>query len=137
MTRIIIAGGRKFKNYDLLCLEMDKIILSLDLEKVEIVSGKANGADTLGEKFAKSKGIKIVEFPAKWKDLEVENCIVGQNQYGKYNKLAGHNRNKEMLEYAKTEDGILVAFWDGKSTGTKNMIEISNKAGLKVIVVKY
>jgi len=37
-----------------------------------------------------------------------------------------------MAEYADA----LVAFWDGKSKGTKNMIETARKLGLKTEVVK-
>jgi hypothetical protein len=31
----------------------------------------------------------------------------------------------------------LIAFWDGKSRGTKNMIDTATKRGLKVAVVRY
>lgn len=31
----------------------------------------------------------------------------------------------------------LVAFWDGKSRGTKHMIDLADKYGLKVRVIKY
>lgn len=38
-----------------------------------------------------------------------------------------------MAEYADA----LIAFWDGKSKGTKNMIEEAEKRNLKVIVKNY
>jgi hypothetical protein len=31
----------------------------------------------------------------------------------------------------------LIAFWDGKSRGTKSMIEIARRKGLQVAVVRY
>lgn len=31
----------------------------------------------------------------------------------------------------------LIAFWDGKSRGTKNMTDTATKRGLKVAVVRY
>ncbi len=31
----------------------------------------------------------------------------------------------------------LIAFWDGKSRGTKNMIELAKEHKLKVRVIKY
>lgn len=40
---------------------------------------------------------------------------------------------EQMAEYADA----LVAFWDGKSKGTKHMIETARKHGLKVRVVPY
>ena len=50
-----------------------------------------------------------------------------------YNVLAGHNRNKKMALFSDA----LIAFWDGKSTGTKNMIEEAKKLDLQVRIVKY
>jgi hypothetical protein len=38
-----------------------------------------------------------------------------------------------MAEYADA----LVAFWDGKSRGTKHMIDLANKSGIQVRVVNY
>jgi len=43
--KLIIAGGRNFVNYDLLCEEVGKLISGVP--GVEIVSGGAKGADLL------------------------------------------------------------------------------------------
>lgn len=48
-TRIIIAGGRMFTDYELLEQKVDEILRNID-EPV-IISGGARGADTLGEKY--------------------------------------------------------------------------------------
>jgi len=114
--KIIIAGGRNFRDYDKLRESCDNILVNQ--KEVEIVSGTAVGADTLGERYAQEKGYEVKKFPAQW-DL--------------YGKSAGYKRNQQMAEYA---DG-LIAFWDGKSRGTKHMIDIANKMGLKVRVVRY
>ncbi len=114
--KVIIAGGRDFNDYDLLCVNCDKA-LSLQTD-IEIVSGTANGADKLGEKYAKEKGYPVKEFPADW---------------DRYKKSAGYIRNKDMANYADA----LMAFWDGKSKGTKSMIELARKYGLKIKIVKY
>lgn len=42
-----------------------------------------------------------------------------------------------MLMYALETHALVVAFWDGVSRGTKNMIEQAKEAGAKVIVVSY
>lgn len=125
--KIIIAGGRDFQDYELLKLSMNNFISSWDKDifpkDIEIVSGHASGADSLGEKFANEFGCKIRIFPADW------------NFFG---KSAGIIRNREMLSYVKIyDDPILIAFWDGKSKGTKNMIDIAKKAGITVVVVNY
>ena len=51
----------------------------------------------------------------------------------KYGRAAGPRRNKQMAEYADA----LLAYWDGKSRGTKNMIELAKDKGLKIGVKIY
>ena len=114
--KIIIAGGRNFNDYNKLRESCDNILVNQ--KEVEIVSGTAVGADTLGERYAQEKGYEVKKFPAQW-DL--------------YGKSAGYKRNQQMAEYA---DG-LIAFWDGKSKGTENMIKIAQKHDLKLQVVHY
>ena len=149
--RVIIAGGRDFSDYNLLDKQINKIFKQLsdegyltgyienDTTDIEIISGTANGADKLGEKFAQDYGIRVKRFPADWNNLDTKPCIIKTNQYGKYNVLAGHNRNERMAKYASKDDelGVLIAFWDGKSTGTKNMIKLAEKYKLRVFVVNY
>lgn len=145
MIRMIVAGSRIFADYSMLEENLTKLIFivgrnnpdlnlytldsegkrfRINSENIEIISGKAEGADSLGEKFARKFGINVKEFPAKWDDFTVEKCSIGKTRSGKkYNKLAGHNRNSEMADYATKDDSfaILALFWDGKSKGSKNM----------------
>ena len=120
--RIIIAGGRDFNDYEKLDWECSQILFPPDEnDPIEIVSGCARGADQLGQNFAKCLSIPIKFFPANW-DL--------------YGKSAGYRRNIEMGEYVK-DNGMLVAFWDGKSKGTKHMIDIAKERNIKTFVIKY
>lgn len=114
--KVIIAGSRDFNNYTLLKNNCD-ILLSITKENIEIVSGGARGADSLGERYAHENNLQLKIFPANW-------------NLGKH---AGFLRNKEMADYADA----LIAFWDGKSKGTKMMIELAKSQNLKVKVVKY
>lgn len=110
--KTIIAGSRSFNNFKLLTEICDKEIIT------EIISGTARGADTLGEYYAVTHNILIKRFPANW---------------NKYGKSAGYIRNKKMAEYADA----LIAFWDGKSKGTKHMIDLATNQGLKIKVIMY
>lgn len=123
--RIIVAGSRDFDDYSLLKLTLKEYINGLDiadLSQVVIISGAARGADTLGEYFTYDYQIAVRRFPAKWDEL---------------GKRAGWVRNAEMAKYAAEKHGVLFAFWDGKSRGTKNMIDLANRYGLEVHVVNY
>lgn len=117
MFRVIIAGSRSFEDYTLLVERMD-IILSRVKDDIEIVCGMARGADTLGEQYAKFRGYKVRYFPANW---------------DKHGKAAGYKRNEQMAQNADA----LVAFWDGKSRGTKSMIEIARRYNLRIRVIKF
>lgn len=117
LFKVIVAGTRTFKDYDYLKETLDKI-LSKRLPNVEIVSGAARGADELGEIYATKHDLSIRCFPADW---------------DKYGKSAGPRRNKQMAEYADA----CVVFWDGKSKGTKSMIQFATELGLPTRVVHY
>ena len=129
--RIIIAGSRGFNDYDRLKQEVFSILnelmnegFSVKREDIEIVSGTARGADQLGERFAAEYKLKLKRMPANW---------------NKYGRKAGPLRNEEMAKYAKQdkEVGILIAFWDGESRGTHNMINLAKEYGLRVFVVRF
>ena len=117
--RVIIAGGRDFINY-LIVKERCEYYLQnkIKTHNVIIVSGHASGADSLGEKFAAYHNLQCELHPANWE---------------LYGKAAGPIRNEEM---AKVADA-LIAFWDGKSPGTKSMISLARRKGLQVAVVRY
>jgi hypothetical protein len=115
--RLIVAGGRFFNDYTLMKRKLD-IILSKVEEPIEIVSGKANGADTLGERYARQNGYPVKDFYAQW------------NTHG---NRAGFLRNKDMAEYATH----CVCFWDGESKGTGHMIDLSKEYNLPTRVIRY
>lgn len=122
--KLIIAGGRDFEDKVAACTEFLAFARELNTEfhKVnpvkEIVSGGAKGADRCGEYVAKFFCLPVKQFIPDWDGL---------------GKKAGHVRNREMGDYA---DALLV-FWDGKSKGTKGMIDYARKKGLAVKVIPY
>ena len=117
--KIIIAGGRDFMNYNLLKEKTNKILQEKKVtHKIVIISGCARGADTLGLRYASENTFDVEEYPADW---------------DKYGKKAGYVRNVEMAENADA----LIAFWDGKSKGTKHMIDIATERNLPIRVIRY
>ena len=55
--------------------------------------------------------------------------------WDEYGKSAGPIRNRQMLNYALGAEAIVVAFWDGKSRGTANMINIAKRSNAEVHVI--
>lgn len=109
--RTIIAGGRKVWDPRKLYEALSKCGWSV----TRVVCGGAEGADSLGEEWAKSVGIPVDYYLADW---------------SKYGRKAGMIRNKEMSENAEA----LIALWDGESKGTANMINLAKRKGLRVHV---
>lgn len=120
MFYVIVAGSREFNDYNLLKEKLDYLLHKRVAagETITIISGTANGADRLGERYAKEKGHLIRRIPADW------------NHYG---NGAGYRRNVEMANIANA----LVAFWDGESPGTKHMIDIAEDKDLLTRVIYY
>jgi hypothetical protein len=145
--RIIIAGTRDFDDYQLLERKCKEILESLCTccddfkEHFEIVSGCAKGADTLGEAFAHRYKIPVKKCPAQWDNITEPPVFIKTGPRGnKYNALAGKVRNEQMAIYASQkgfDDGALIAFWDGKSSGTKNMIDLADKYGIQKFIINY
>ena len=112
--RVIIAGTRDFSDYQLLRDKCDAILSAKRQDSnIVVISGTARGADRLGERYARERGYEIRQFPADWLNDE---------------KKAGPIRNAKMADNADA----LIAFWDGQSRGTKNMIDTAKRKGLAV-----
>lgn len=116
--QLIIAGGRTFDNPVLLYEKVDSYRKIHGLYHVEIVSGGAQGVDKIGEEYAMDHDLPLKVFPADW---------------DKYGKQAGYRRNKQMAEYATN----CICFWDGKSKGTKLMIDLAKEYKLYLKVIRY
>lgn len=58
--KVIIAGCRNFDDYDTLCKVCDHMLQNQG--EVEIVSGAASGADSLGEQYAHERGFAVKYF---------------------------------------------------------------------------
>lgn len=111
MSKVVIAGSRtitdKDKIYDVLYgLSQDwweKWPVGIGPFRPEFISGTAKGPDQIGEEFAEKEGWKVTRMEADWHKHGIKAEIL---------------RNIEMAKYGD----ILVAFWDGKSSGTRHMI---------------
>ena len=115
-VRLAIVGSRDFNNYEILCTVINELRTIYNF--TTIVSGGANGADSLAEKYAEDNNIEMKVFPAKWKEL---------------GKKAGYVRNIEIWD----DSDMGVAFWDGKSRGTAHSFDISKRQNKKLYVFNY
>lgn len=81
-----------------------------------IVSGGARGVDTYAREFAKNHNLNLIEFLP---------------EYEKYGRRAPLIRNRLIVENCD----CVLAFWDGKSRGTKYTIDLAKELGKPVKIV--
>jgi uncharacterized phage-like protein YoqJ len=88
----------------------------------EVVSGKCKDSpDMWGAGWAKANAIKLTEYPAQWR------------VNGRYNPRAGFDRNKLIVR----DCDMLVAFWDGKSNGTRDDFRLCEENHKSYIIYKW
>ena len=86
-----------------------------------------------GERYAKDRGYQCHRYPANWKDITTPPVSIGENAYGKYNRLAGRNRNRLMGDTSHAA----VIFWNGVSTGSKDMLTYMKSLNKPVRICHY
>lgn len=114
--KLAVVGGRDFFDYALLKEKLDKVHSRKKI--TAIISGGARGADSLGAAWAIENGIRCIEFFPDW---------------NKFGKRAGFLRNEHII----SEADVCIAFWDGKSRGTKSSIDFAEKKGIPLHIVSY
>ena len=105
--KVAVIGSRS--------LTVDDLGKYLPADTTEIISGGAKGVDACAKEYAISHRIGSKEF---------------KPEYNKYKQGAPLKRNIAIIEYAD----LVLAFWDGSSSGTKFVIEKCKLMGVKVIV---
>lgn len=113
--KVVVAGCRNFFDYKFVEQVLYDQFIYSEIPVI-IIHGAASGVDSLADKFANEYFYDKSSFPADWKT---------------YGKSAGMIRNKQMA----IEGDALIAFWDGKSKGTGNMIDEMRKLNKPVRIV--
>ncbi len=105
--KIAVIGSRNIKNIDLTNF--------IPKNTTEIISGGAVGVDSLAREYAIANGIKLTEI---------------KPEYNLYKKGAPLKRNLKIIQNSE----LVLAFWDGKSRGTKFVIDTCHRLEIPVRV---
>ena len=103
--KVAIVGSRGYSNLD----EVVRYVAQLPRDTI-VITGGAEGVDLTAERAARELSIDVDVYLADW---------------DRYGKAAGPIRNQKIVD----ECDRLVAFYDGTSPGTKNVISLASKAG--------
>lgn len=123
--RLLVCGCRGFEDDRLVgnvmmvekLQEEDHCYVLLEPEDCTLIHGDARGVDSSAKVNARAWGWHVEDFPADWS----------------LGRKAGPMRNQRMLDEGKPHR--VLAFWDGKSRGTLDMIRRAVKAGVPVRIV--
>lgn len=94
--KVAIVGSRK--------IVVENLEQYIPSNTTEIISGGAKGIDTCAKQYAQKKSLRYIEFLP---------------EYNVFGKAAPLIRNDKIIDYAD----IVIAIWDGKSKGTKYVID--------------
>ena len=109
-----ICPFSKKANYEILKIVCNRLIVPTDT----IVSGGANGADTLAKRYAIEHSLNYKEYLPDWKT---------------YGKRAGFIRNQDIID----NSDFVFAFWDGASAGTKNSIDLAKLNKTPTLIIYF
>lgn len=118
---LLVCGCRDWTDAALIEKSVADIKESMWLTRqvtVTVIHGGAIGADTLATTAAWKLGLEVFIYPAEWK------------QHG---KAAGPIRNQQMIDLGKPSNAL--AFWDGKSRGTLDMIKRLAVSRIPVVII--
>ena len=105
--KIAVVGSRD--------LHVENLGAYIPEEVTEIISGGARGIDMDARTYALQHGIQLTEI---------------RPEYKRYGRAAPLYRNIEIIERAE----LVIAFWDGRSRGTRFVVEACKKRGVPVQV---
>jgi len=114
--KIAIIGSREFKNKELVEKILAKVLTGIINGGVEVITGGARGVDAWVKEFCE-------------KDCTLCKIIRPINPSNKLDYLF---RNVEIITLADK----IIAFWDGKSKGTKFVIDYAKARGKEVEIIK-
>lgn len=131
-VKMVVIGVKEFSNRKLISDVLNKAKESYS--DLTILNGGAKGVEAIAKEWAEMVGVPFMNFPIKWKDIDVEGADVREGPYGKFNARAGLDRNRLML----AEATHVLAFWDGVLRDTKFLTDYAKKQGLpvKILLIK-
>ena len=114
--KLAIVGSRSFNDMGKLSTVVQTYFFRAEFYPITIVSGGAKGTDTLAEQFATDFNWKTEIYLPDW---------------DKDGKIAGFLRNQKIVDACD----VLLAFWDGKSKGTKDSIDKARRAKKPTLII--
>lgn len=116
--RVIIAGSSGFDDYTLFENKCNHFLSEkIKTHNIIILSGTSYRISSIINWYSYEHNLITIPFDAEW---------------GKYGQCAGNISNEKVINCADA----VIAFWDGKSKFTKNLIDMAKAKGLPTVVIR-
>ena len=112
-TKYGVIGSRDFANKKLMNAVLSEYLPDMKM----VISGGANGADKMSVEWARKNSVETLVF------------LPDHNKF----KQAFHHRNRLIVEASE----MVIAFWNGHSTGTKYTVDYAHKMKRLVRIVRF
>lgn len=131
--KVLVCGSRRFSNDALARKWIEAYMRQLVPKGSTVIHGGASGADTMAAEASLELGLV--------RRLQVGGPVPEDGwiavaflpDWKKYGKRAGFVRNDEMLDQ---KPDLVIAFWNGKSKGTKYTIDKAQGRGIETKVIE-
>lgn len=129
--KVAIIGSRDFKSYK----QLEQAINESGFKITEVISGGANGTDSLAELWALNHKVKCTVYEAEWDNIKKQPCSIKtrkdfKGKTVKYNALAGFNRNTQIIDRAEA----VIAIQFIPTPGTQDSIAKAKKKGIPIFI---
>ena len=109
MIRVLVCGGRNFKDSRKLAAVLDQLHVTDGISW--LVNGGATGADILSSRWARARSIAYSEVLADWDDISHPDAVIKTRRDGtRYDATAGPRRNQKMLDLYRDRLDLVIAF---------------------------
>lgn len=115
LLKVLICGGREFNDTDFIFSELDR--LSAEHHFDTVIEGDARGVDRIAGAWARARGLKLIEYPADWKNEGRHAALI---------------RNERMLVEGKPD--LVIAFPGGN--GTWHTCSLAEKFSIPLVKVE-
>ena len=131
--KVALSGGKTFNDYSLFCEIIEKAIAEFGQSISTILSTSEKGVNSLGEKYAKEKGINLIKYPANWNDINHPDAVVKEREnpwkkkIEKYNSKAGFIRDKKLID-----DSDAIISIDIDYSANSSMLKLAREKNIKI-----
>jgi hypothetical protein len=142
-VRVIVTGSRDWRQPNAARHAIANRLFGLPPSETVIVVGynvdedKPRGVDRFAYQEAQKLGLTVEAWPAEWMKHDYVGTASGVKCHcrdvRKFCRAAGFRRNQAMVSAGA---GLVLAFWNGKSSGTQDTIDRAKVAGIPVEIVE-